>query len=280
MTTANGQPVVVIERIELPQSSLQAIIVTINRPEKNNCFNTEVAHSLARLFADIADNTDEDVAAVIFTGNGSSFCAGADLANPPNALNQSSDLAEDLALNPVHQMSRIQVPIIGAVRGHVITGGFELALACDILVGDWTTRFRDTHVKFGLAPCWGLSQKLQRRIGPGRARLTSYAARPIGAKQAYDWGLLDDFVQESDRESCMQRAVAIADAIGSQDGKMVQRYKMALEQGGATSLEKGLQRERQLAFAHYYKLMGDESTFENAKSFIIDEKRPRLQSKL
>ena len=55
----------------------------------------------------------------------------------------------------------------------VITGGFELALACDILVGNETTTFRDTHVKFGLAPCWGLSQKLQRRIGPGRAKLGS-----------------------------------------------------------------------------------------------------------
>ena len=53
-------------------------------------------------------------------------------------------------MNPTYHMKRIAVPIVGALKGHVITGGFELALACDILIGDSTTKFRDTHVKFGL----------------------------------------------------------------------------------------------------------------------------------
>ena len=76
---------------------------------------------------------------------GDSFCAGADLSNPPNPLEQSSDLFENLLKNPVYQMSRIQIPIIGALKGYVITGGFELALACDILIGDETTKFRDSE---------------------------------------------------------------------------------------------------------------------------------------
>lgn len=80
-------------------------------------------------------------------------------------------------------MSLLQVPLIGALQGQVITGGFELALACDILVGDKTVIIRDTHVKFGLAPCWGLSQNLQRRVGPGRAaKLASLTAMPIRAQ--------------------------------------------------------------------------------------------------
>ena len=147
-------PVVLTETIDLPKSSAQAIIVSINRPSQLNCFNTDVAYSLAKIFANIADKDapgkeEHDIAAVIFTGSGSSFCAGADLSNPPNPLEQSSDLPEHLCHNPVYQMSRIQIPIIGAVKGYVITGGFELALACDILVGDETTKFRDTHCKFG-----------------------------------------------------------------------------------------------------------------------------------
>ncbi len=145
-------PVVLTKWVDLPQSSGRAIVVSINRPSQMNCFNTEVASTLAKIFGDIADSSksDEDsIAAVIFTGNGRSFCAGADLSNPPNPLEQSSDLYEHLCNNPVHQMGRIRVPIIGALKGHVITGGFELALACDILVGDETTIFRDTHCKFG-----------------------------------------------------------------------------------------------------------------------------------
>jgi|EP00979_Chaetoceros_neogracilis_P009097 enoyl-CoA hydratase len=278
--------------IELPKSGSKAIIVCLNRPSKNNCFNTEVVHLLSEIFGKIADTHDEELAAVIFTGKGKSFCAGADLSNPPNPLIQSSDLPECLAINPVHHMSRITVPIIGAVHGHVITGGFELALACDILVGDDTTKFRDTHVKFGLAPCWGLSQKLQRRVGPGRAKLISYSAMPVTAKVAFEWGLLDELVSLDENESSLssppppspslslQRAIEIADNIGAQDLKMVRRYKQALEQGGKMELQKGLQRERELGIAHYLEIMNDGNTFEGAKEYITDDKRPRLQSKL
>ena len=275
------QPLVETGAIELPNSGSKAIIVSINRPAKNNCFNTGVVHALASIFADIADNhshaKDPDLAAVIFTGKGNSFCAGADLSDPPNPLIQSSDLPECLAVNPVYQMSRIEVPVIGALKGHVITGGFELALACDILVGDQTTKFRDTHNKFGLAPCWGLSQKLAKRAGPGRAQLISYSVKPVDAKLAYEWGILDELCTTGES---LNKAIEIADNIGAQDLKMVRRYKKALEEGGKMELGKGLQRERELGIAHYLEAMGDGSTFENAKDFISDEERPRLQSKL
>mmetsp|Transcript_4900 Transcript_4900/g.5987 ORF Transcript_4900/g.5987 Transcript_4900/m.5987 type:complete len:287 (-) Transcript_4900:1187-2047(-) len=279
--------VVLTDWVDLPQSSKRAVVVSINRPTQMNCFNTEVVSALARIFSNIADNKfeingeyDDDIAAVIFTGNGPSFCAGADLSNPPNPLEQSSDLHEHLYNNPVHQMSRVPVPIIGALKGHVITGGFELALACDILVGDETTKFRDTHCTFGLAPCWGLSQKLQRRVGPGRAKLASYSARKIDSKLAYQWGLLDELVLNDSGESSMDRAIAIADSIGSQNNTMVKRYKRALDEGGAMELSKGLQRERELGISHYLEVMNDGQTFETAKEFITDEERPRLKSKL
>jgi len=280
MTASPPLSVVLVERIDLSESSNSVIIVTINRPKQLNCFNTDVILSLAKVFSEIADENDEDLAAVIFKGSNKTFCAGADLTNPPNPLTQSSDLPECLAINPVYHMSRIKVPIIGALQGHVITGGFELALACDILVGDETTKFRDTHVKFGLAPCWGLSQKLQRRIGPGRAKLVSYTARPIGAKLAYEWGLLDDLRDGGEGQSCIEGAMEIAEGIGRQDIKMVRRYKRALDEGGAVDLTKGLQRERELGLAHYLEAMGDGQTFEGAKNYISDDKRPRLQSKL
>jgi len=274
--------VVETKTIELANSGSKAIIVCINRPSKKNCFDTEVVHILSEIFGKIADTHDEELAAIIFTGKGKSFCAGADLSNPPNPLIQSSDLPECLAVNPVHHMNRITVPIIGALQGYVITGGFELALACDILVGDESTKFRDTHVKFGLAPCWGLSQKLQRRVGPGRAKLISYSAMPVTAKVAFEWGLLDELVAAGveGSSSSLRRAIEIADNIGSQDLKMVRRYKQALEQGGKMELQKGLQRERELGIAHYLEIMNDGNTFEGAKDYITDDKRPRLQSKL
>ena len=304
MAAAPQDPVVLVDRVTLPKSQKTAVIVTINRPDKKNCFNTHVCQKLAQVFHDISEEiqaydlqtrnqTDDEVdeainsiAAVIFTGAGSSFCAGADLSNPPNPLHQSSDLPHYLRWNPVHQMSKIGVPIIGAVKGHVITGGFELALACDVLIGDATTKFRDTHVKFGLAPCWGLSQKLSQRIGPGRAKMVSFSAMPIKAEVAYSWGLLDEIADPS--ASCdvegiemnnhvLHRALEVADSIGANDPVMVRRYKRAMVEGIDDT---GLRRERELGLAHYLEVVGDGATFEGAKEFITDERRPRMQSKL
>ena len=139
----------------------------------------------------------------------------------------------------------------GQVNGHCITGGFELALACDILVGSSAASFRDTHVKFGLAPCWwrphrclpavsgnalprgshrarqclirrlgvsarGLSQKLPRLIGATRAALVSYTAGKIDAKIASDWGLL---ARVTAPEHLMEEAVKIAGTIAQNDAR-------------------------------------------------------------
>lgn len=131
----------------------------------------------------------------------------------------------------------------------------------------------------GLAPCWGLSQKLQRRIGPGRAKLVSYSAKPINSKLAYQWGLLDELVVDS-KENCFDRAIEIADTIGCQNQTMVRRYKRVLEEGGAMDLSKGLSRERELGIAHYLEVMNDGSTFQGAKEFIEDDNNKSARSGL
>lgn len=194
---------------------------------------------------------------------------------------QSSDLPHHLKYNPVYQMSRVGVPIIAALKGHVITGGFELALACDILIGDTTTTFRDTHVKFGLAPCWGLSQKLTRRVGPGRAKIVSFTAGPIRADKAHEWGLLDEIVDSSQsKDAVLDRAIELADAISTNNSLMVRRYKRAIEEGTGMEYRRGLQRERELGLAHYLEIVGDGSTFEDAKEYVKGSNRPRMTSKL
>lgn len=264
------------------------MVVTLNRPSRLNCFDKEVCDALSAVFSDLADRlrshderisggddaAEDPVVAVILTGAGGSFCAGADLTNPPDPLAQSSDALHSLAKNPVHQMGRVTVPIIGAVQGHCVTGGFELALACDVLVGNSTTKFKDTHVKFGLAPCWGLSQRLQRRVGPGRASYVSFSADSVDGRTAHDWGLLDVFVEDDDDRTVMRRAVEVADAIGTNDATMVRRYKKAVVEGGRTDAASGMRRERELAFAHYWEATG-RGVLEEAKEYIENDERPR-----
>ena len=179
-------------------------------------------------------------------------------------------------------MSNISIPIIGAVKGHVITGGFELALNCDFLIADPTTVFQDTHTKFGLAPCWGLSQYLQRRIGAPNAKYVSFTARKISVDDAYRMGFVTEISSDS-----LQRAIEIADDIGCNDSRMVQRYKKVIDEGGKLSLGNGLNLERQIGLAHYLEIVcggseGDDDDDEDkggnlqkAKEFITDKNRPR-----
>ena len=167
-----------------------------------------------------------------------------------------------------------------------------MALACDILLGDVTTTFRDTHVKFGLAPCWGLSQRLTQRIGPGRARLVSLAAMPVNAHVAYEWGLLDELIPRDapaagagvrvggviNDDPVLDRAIELARAISTNDPLMVRRYKRAMIEGGGVDHGRGIRRERELGLAHYVEIVGDGRTFEGARGYITDVNRPRASS--
>ena len=120
--TTSPPPPVLVRTVELPSSDHIAVIVSLNRPEKKNCFDIKVVQNLASTFRDINrevreqqlqqsdDGGEGRIAAVILTGEGSSFCAGADLSNPPSPLDASSDLPHHLHNNPVHQMSLCRVP--------------------------------------------------------------------------------------------------------------------------------------------------------------------------
>lgn len=133
---ANRQDVDVVlqRRISLPQSGKDVIVIQLNRPERLNCFDTNLCYRLAQVVRDVVkqlermtstqqlsgDNDESSiVCAVILTSSGTSFCAGADLTDPPNPLEQSMDLPECLERNPAYQISRIPVPVIGALQGYV-----------------------------------------------------------------------------------------------------------------------------------------------------------------
>ena len=107
--------VVLTRRLPLDEADGDVMLVMLNRPEKKNAFDSRVARRLADVFHEIANEvasydreTNDDgkrqLAAVIFTGKGGSFCAGADLSGPPNPIDQSSDLPHHLRYNPVHQV--------------------------------------------------------------------------------------------------------------------------------------------------------------------------------
>uniref|UniRef100_A0A7S2RZI9 Enoyl-CoA hydratase n=1 Tax=Rhizochromulina marina TaxID=1034831 RepID=A0A7S2RZI9_9STRA len=224
----------------------RVVVLRLNRPERRNALNQEMVEALTQTFRRL--KADASVRAVVLTGQGKAFCAGIDLTSPVNAVQQASDEAEDISHNPVRAMEAFDRPIIGAINGSCVTGGFELALACDFLVGSPNASFRDTHAAVGVVPCWGLSQKLSRIIGPGRARAASLSAMRIDAKTAERWGIL---VKVTLHEDLLDECVAMATASADLNPDIVEQYTRTLRDGFGLPLSQGLALERERALRQY-----------------------------
>jgi enoyl-CoA hydratase len=125
-----------------------------------------------------------------------------------------------------------------------VTGGFELALACDVLLASTDARFADTHARVGLASGWGLSQKLSRAVGIYRAREISLGGRWVSAEQAQTWGFVNRVVAPNDLLSAAHALAA--DMLLAQPG-MLERYKAIIDDGFALPFGEGMALEAQRA---------------------------------
>lgn len=218
-------------------------IITINRPQALNALTRSMFVDLARTFK--ALDRAADVKVLLLTGAGRAFCSGVDLTAAQEVFQGD---VKDKETDPVIQMEACSKPIIGAVNGYAVTAGFEICLACDILVASNDAKFIDTHCKFGIFPSWGLSQKLPRIVGPNRARELSLTSRPLDAATAERWGLVNRVVKPAE---LMQTAIGIAEAIVQNQQDMVLRYKSVLNEGLKLSLGEGATLEKERAHKYY-----------------------------
>lgn len=214
-------------------------ILTLNRPEVMNALSPELLGDLCQAFRSLQD--DPEVRAVILTGTGKAFCAGLDLkamASHPGGLEAFAIHGDN---DVAAAMADFDRPIVVAVNGVAATGGFELALMGDILLASDTARFADTHCRVGLAPGWGLSQKLARMIGPSRAKEAHFTGNFITAQQAADWGLVSRAVAAED---LMSEARQVASDIASCIPATVRLYKKLVDDGLAGTLGAGMEMEK------------------------------------
>ena len=201
--------------------------ITLNRPEARNALSSEVLRLLPEL-ARRAD-ADEEVDVVILTGADPAFCAGLDLKElgstggnlrgGPGAVGEDRpDLGTvDGRPGPFPELAK---PVIGAVNGVAVTGGFEVALACDFLIASERARFADTHARIGVQPGWGLTVLLPQAVGVRRARQLSTTGNFLDAQTALAWGLVNEVVAH---DELLPRARQLAADIVSNDQAGVQR---------------------------------------------------------
>lgn len=196
--------------IDLAQDGAVATI-TMNIPARKNALNFELRAQLREVLEQV--NDDASVRAVILTGAGAAFCAGADVEAMAAAGMQQSRARMLHSHALIRTLYRLEKPVIAAVRGHAVGFGWSLALACDVVMASETAKFSQIFSKVGLAPDGGAVYFLQRNLGQARAKELVYSARMVGAAEALQLGLVNRVVKdEALDEQAKHWAAELADA--------------------------------------------------------------------
>ena len=193
--------------------------ITLNRPAARNALSSRLLAELSTTMREAEDDDDVDV--IVLTGADPAFCAGLDLRElGSTGGNLGGGSGADGRVNssgvrgPFPKLSK---PLIGAINGVAVTGGFELALNCDFLIASEHAKFGDTHTRVGVMPGWGLTVLLPQAIGVRRAREMSFTGNFVGAEEALALGLVNHVVPH-DELLPFTRSIA-TDIIGNeQDG--------------------------------------------------------------
>ena len=205
-------------------------IVTLNRPQAMNALSRSLMSTLGRTIHGLG--LDADVRVIVLTGAGDrAFSAGLDLKELGTDTNMLGSVdSASVEENPVKAIELCPKPVIAAINGVAITGGFELALACDVLVASTSARFADTHGRVGVIPGWGLSQKLPRLIGVYRAKEMSFTGNFITAQTALDWGLVNHVVAPAE---VLPTALKLAADMAQVSASYLAEYKRLIDDGFA-----------------------------------------------
>ncbi len=235
----------------LLRASQDAVVtLTLNRPNLLNALDTSLAAALKLAFDEIeAQVRDGSVRAVILTGAGRGFCAGADLADPQMRAGEgrpAPDLGEYLRRNYhalIQQMRRLPAPIITAVNGSAAGAGMSLALAGDIVIAGQSASFLQAFSRIGLIPDAGSTYFLPRLVGESRARALAILADKIGAEQALQIGLVWQVVPD---EELQQAARGMAARLATMPTRAYGMIKEAMNQSLQNDLTAQLEVEARL----------------------------------
>jgi enoyl-CoA hydratase len=214
--------------------------LTLRRPEALNALSTTMCREISEALAQV--DRDPAARALIVTGEGRAFCAGADLKEregaPPEAIWAHNRAIFRIPL----QLEHLPVPTIAAINGLALGGGCELALGCDLRWAAEGAELGCPEVSRGIIPAAGGTQRLARLLGPSRALGLILTGRRIGAQEAYRIGLVDSVVPGD----VLSAAQEVARTIAANAPLAVRAAKQAVRYGLARSLEDGFRLEGEL----------------------------------
>ncbi len=219
-------------------------MITLNRPEKLNSFNTEMHEELATELQKVTLN--KDIRALVLTGAGRAFCAGQDLSEKTFEPDIDRDVGSSLDkyYNPlVKRLRDLPIPVITAINGVAAGAGANIALTGDIVLAAKSARFIQAFSRIGLIPDAGGTYILTHKLGEMRAKALSMLATPISAKKAKKWGLVWQVYKD---ETFMDEVMEMATAISKQATYALGLTKQAIHAVSTNSYPEQLDLERAL----------------------------------
>jgi enoyl-CoA hydratase len=227
-------------------------VITLDRPAARNAINIEMAHAIVD-----AVTACQSARCIVLTGADPAFCAGLDLRNL--GTDRLADLPEF-----IHAVATSDVPTIAAVNGPAVTGGFEIALACDFIVASDRARFADTHVRVGVYPGPVLVD-LPRRVGMAKAREMSMTGNFVDAETALRIGLANHVVPHTELVPFTRQ---LAQAIAEQNRDMIAAMRRDWDETGTLPLRVAHRRHREIAHELGFSGAGSDTLKENMAAVV------------
>lgn len=242
-------------------------LVYLNRPEKLNALSPDLLSELCDTLETL--ETNPEVRAVVLSGKGKAFAAGADIQAMATA--RPRDILSLNTLAYWQRLRRLNLPLIAAVHGVAYGGGCELAMQCDMIVAAENARFGQPEIKLGIMPGAGGTQRLARALGIYRAMELILTGEPLSAQEAYQYGLVNRLVPA---ERCLDEAINLGRQIASRPAIAVRLAREAVRYGFETSLREGLELERR-----NYVLLFDTDDQKEGMAAFLEKRAPKFSGK-
>jgi enoyl-CoA hydratase/carnithine racemase len=243
--------------------------ITLNRPEAYNSVDIRTLRELHDALAASRDN--DEVWVGILTGAGEkAFCSGADIVEMLPFLKSAEHKSWEIPETPLRFME-VYKPIIGAINGMALGGGFEIALICDIRIAAEHARFGCPEVNLGIMPGWGATQRLTRIIPRAKAMELVLSGKPINAQEAYRIGLVNEVVPKME---LIARAQKWAEDLCQVGPLALRAAKEAMIRGYSMPLDEGIKLESAL----FSYLLGTED-FKEGRDAFLNKRKPQFKGK-
>lgn len=237
-------------------------VVTLDRAERLNAINRTLYTELGAFFDQVSSATAD---VVVLTGAGRAFAAGADITDYTTMTLHEFSAFQRLGRSVMERIERLPLPVLAAVNGYALGGGFELALACDVIIASEQARFGLPEAKLALLPGGGGTQRLPRAVGPYVARRLLFSGEIVDARRAYELGFVTEVAPPG---QALDATLALAEQILANGPLAVRMAKRIVAEGLEAALPTALSLEMD-ATAHLF-LTADKQ--EGIAAFL--EKRP------